>query len=236
MNSNMRKRIMAILLSGVICVSNCVVPSFASETALGSIVESETGGEKGSASAEIMEENQGEVENTGSEQGQEGGESGTEAEQIGEENTVQNTEDNSVRVLEESEQEALMVLSAETGTFANLDELKTFYEDNNGGTLQNALDFTNYNNKIIGANANGLILLSCVENQSFEGYTIKLSGLSGGGSNLAAQIEGFPAYTFKGLGRSGNSFKGTITVSDATTVSSIDLTLDRPFFNLNFPR
>ena len=194
------------------------------------VAESETDGEKGTA-ADIVEENQGEVENTGSEQGKEDVESGTEAEQAGEENTVENTEDNSVRVLEESEQEALMTLSAETGTFDNLVELKTFYNNNNTGALQNALDFTNDNQKIIGANANGLILLSCVENESFEGYTIKLSGLSGGGSNLSAQIEGFPAYHFKGLGRSGNPFKGTITVSDATTVSYIDLTLDCPFFN-----
>ena len=221
---------MAILLSGVICVSNCV-PSFASETAIEHIAESETDGDIGSASTEIKEENQGEVGNTGSEQGQEGGESGNEAEQGGEENTVESTEDNSTKVPKESRQEARMSLSAETGTFTNLEELKTFYESNNTGALQNALDFANYNNKIIGANANGLILLSCVENESFEGYTIKLSGLSGGGSNLASQIEGFPAYTFKGLGRSGSPFKGTITVSDSTTGSSIDLTQDRPFFN-----
>lgn len=265
MNSNMRKRIMAILLSGVIYVSNCVVPSFASETAMYPIAESETDGDIGPASTEIMEENQGEVGNTGSEQEQQGGESGGEAEQGGEEttvdpaevttedpannieettvdsaedntedttaeNTAENTEDNSAGATEESEQEALMALSAETGTFADLEKLKTFYEKNTG-TLQNALDFTNYSQKIIGANANGLILLSCVEGESFEGYTIKLSGLSGGDSNLSAQIDGFPTYHFKGLGRSGSLFKGTITVSDATTGTSIDLTLDQPFFN-----
>ena len=194
------------------------------------VAESETDEEKGTA-ADIVEENQGEVENTGSEQEKEGVESGTEAEQADEEIIVDNTEDNSARVLEETEQEALTTLSAETGTFANLEELKTFYGNYNTGALQNALDFTNDSQKIIGANANGLILLSCVENESFEGYTIKLSGLSGGGSNLSAQIEGFPAYHFKGLGRSGNPFKGTITVSDATTVDYIDLTLDCPFFN-----
>ena len=278
MNGNMRKRIMAILLSGAICVSNCIVPSYASGVTFDPVVESEAGSEKGSSSAGIVEENPGEVENTGSEQGQEGNESGDEAEQGGEEttvdpeeeasdnvenniadttidnvennivdttidntedntedataeNTADSTEDNLEEATEESEQEALMALSAETGTFADLAELKSFYEANDTGTLKNALDFTNYNNNIIGANANGLILLSCVENGSFEGYTIKLSGLSGGGSNLSSQIDGFPAYHFKGLGRSGSPFKGTITVSDATTVEYIDLTLDQPLFN-----
>ena len=101
MNSNMRKKIMAILLSGVICVSNCVVPSFASEAAMDTVAESETDEEKGTA-ADIVEENQGEVENTGSEQEKEGVESGTEAEQADEEIIVDNTEDNSARVLEET--------------------------------------------------------------------------------------------------------------------------------------
>lgn len=278
MNGNMRKRIMAILMSGAICISNCAVPSYASGVTFDSVVKSEAGSEQGSSAAEIVEETPGEVENTGSEQGQEGNESGGEAEQGGEEttvdheevasdneensivdttidnaennivdttidntedntedataeNTAENAEDNSEGATEESEQEALMTLSADTGTFASLEELKLFYETNDTGTLNNALDFTNYNNKIIGANANGLILLSCVENESFEGYTIKLSGLSGGGSNLSSQIDGFPAFRFNGLGRSDNPFKGTITVSDATTVKYIDLTLACPLFN-----
>lgn len=278
MNGNMRKRIMAILMSGAICISNCAVPSYASGVTFDSVVKSKAGSEQGSSAAEIVEETPGEVENTGSEQGQEGNESGGEAEQGGEEttvdheevasdneensivdttidnaennivdttidntedntedataeNTAENAEDNSEGATEESEQEALMTLSADTGTFASLEELKLFYETNDTGTLNNALDFTNYNNKIIGANANGLILLSCVENESFEGYTIKLSGLSGGGSNLSSQIDGFPAFRFNGLGRSDNPFKGTITVSDATTVKYIDLTLACPLFN-----
>ena len=235
MNSNMRKKIMAILLSGVICVSNCVVPSFASEAAMDPVAESETDGEKGTA-ADIVEENQGEVENTGSEQEKEGVESGTEVEQGGEENTVDNAEetivDHTVEDNAEDTEEVLMTLAADTGTFSTLGELKSFYDEyQSSGGLVNALDFTNYEQKIIGANANGLILLSCVENESFEGYKIKLSGLTGGGSNLSAQIEGFPAYHFKGLGRNGSPFKGTITVSDATTVSYIDLILDCPFFN-----
>ena len=109
MKSNMRKKIMAILLSGVICASNFAVPSFASEIAVGSIVESETEGDIVSASTEIMEDN-------------------TEESTV--ENTAENTEDNSARALDESEQDILTTLSAETGTFADLGELKTFYENN----------------------------------------------------------------------------------------------------------
>ncbi|MDY4834213.1 MAG: hypothetical protein SO181_03570 [Frisingicoccus sp.] len=223
MNGKMRKKIMAILLSGVICISNCSVQVFADEIVSNSNVESDTYDENEYISTDTAEEDtQENMDYTETEQE-------SESETIVYEDTEEESE--SEDEFEENTEELLMAL-ADTGTFSSLDELKGFYEANqSSGGLKNALDFTNYNKKTIGSNANGLILLSCVENESFEGYTIKLSGLSGGGSNLAAQIDGFPDYTFKGLGRSDNPFKGTITVSDSTTVTYIDLTLDRPFFN-----
>lgn len=225
MNGKMRKKIMAILLSGVICISNCSVQVFADEIVSNANVESGTYDEYEYISTDTAEEDtQENMDYTETEQ---------ETESV--EETVEYTdteeESESEDEFEENTEELLMALEG-TGTFASLEELREFYEKNqSSGGLKNALDFSNYGNKIIGANANGLILLSCVENESFKGYTIKLNGLSGGGSNLAAQIDGFPDYTFKGLGRSGNPFKGTITVSDSTTVTYIDLTLDQPFFN-----
>ena len=270
MNGNMRKRIMAILLSGAICVSNCTVPSFASGVTFDPVVESEAGSEQGSSAAGIVEENQGESENAGLEHEDEDGEnvlengnsvSGAGTDQNVEENgsgeidntNVDNTVDDAENTTEnisvdekldnaeedssaenaeegsvENPEENLMTMAAVAGTFDSIDELKTYYNANkeNEGFI-NALDFSAYNNKEIGANANGLILLSCVENESFEGWTIKVSGLSGSGATLTNEINGF---TFRGLGRSTFPFKGTITVSGASS-DTVAVILDTPFFN-----
>lgn len=56
MNSNMRKKIMAILLSGVICISNCSVPVFADEIVSNSNVESDTYDENEYISTDTAEE------------------------------------------------------------------------------------------------------------------------------------------------------------------------------------
>ena len=215
MNSNTMKKIISVLLSIMICVPNCVTQSYAIGTTVGSNFESETEGSDESNKTDIIQEQTSDIENVVDE-----------PEQPNEESTVENE----YGVLTASEQIDSPVILADEDVFANLAELQEFYKQNYTGGLQNALDFSNYETKIIGANAVGLILLSCVENETFEGYTIKLNGLSGGGSNLTTAITGYP-YTFHGLGRSDCPFKGTITVSDATQSDYIQVTLDRPFFN-----
>lgn len=215
MNSYTFKKIISILLSIMICVLNSVTPLYADEETPEFSSESET---------EVLDNSL--VEETIEEQVIENEEVNDEIEQ----NNTALIADNENVVSTASEQEYLPETVAEGDTFADIQTLKTFYESNNEGVLQNALDFTNFSNNTIGANAIGLILLSCVEQESFEGYTIILNGLSGGGSNLATAITGFP-YTFHGLGRSDYPFKGTITVSDATQVEYFDLIIDRPFFN-----
>lgn len=215
MNSYTFKKIISILLSIMICVLNSVTPLYADEETPEFISESET---------EVLDNSL--VEETIEEQVIENEEVDDEIEQ----NNTALIADNENVVSTESEQEYLPETVAEGDTFADIQTLEIFYKNNNTGVLQNALDFTNISNKTIGANAIGLILLSCVEQASFEGYTIILNGLSGGGSNLATAITGYP-YTFQGLGRSDYPFKGTITVSDATQGNYIQVTLDRPFFN-----
>lgn len=215
MNSNTMKKIISVLLSIMICVPNCVTQSYAVGTTVGSNFESETEGSDESNTTDIIQEQTYDIENDMDE-----------PEQPNEESTVDNESD----ALTAPEQIDSAVTLADEDVFASLNELKDFYERSNTGALQNALDFSNYDTKTIGANAVGLILLSCVEKETFEGYTIKLNGLSGGGSNLTTAISGYP-YTFHGLGRSDYPFKGTITVSDATQSNYIQVTLDRPFFN-----
>lgn len=226
MNSKMGKRILAILLSGAICVSNCPVETFASEMTLDPGVESElhTDEEIKAALEDIIEVNSQETENVEPVQDNQ-----VEAESTGSER--ENHEES------ENTEDTVMPMSEEIMTFKTLEELKDFYDKNKAAYgLENALVFPAQDtDKKITANANGLILLSCVdgEDASFEGYTIVLNGLSGGVSNMTAAITkaGLPALSFLGLGREAYPFKGIITVSEVTTDGSVGFVIGTPLFN-----
>lgn len=217
---------MAILLSGSICISSVPVESFAGEMISDSGVESEihTDGEIEATLEDIVEVNLEETENVDPEQGnpEETGSADSEQENQEEPDNIEDT---------------LMALSEETATFRTLEDLKTFYNANKVDYgLGDALDFQDQDtDKNITANANGLILLSCVdgEDASFEGYTITLNGLAGSTSNMTASItkEGSQSFSFLGLGREAHPFKGTITVSGAVKEKSLGFILGTPFFN-----
>lgn len=289
MNRRRIKRILAILLSVAICVSNCYVQLDASEKVNYSIkAESDT--KLLSLSDEDMEESLEVEASTGSVFEEDITEDATEGTQDivvpedtteapPEENPEEPSEDMDTsdettgtseeatgettgEILEESSEdmpdayddtdsgmeeimepssddeaeavgveEPLNGMLAEAGdTFASLEELKAFYTANSTNTvITNALDFPDENTIV--ANANGLILLSCVEGETFAGYTIKLKGISGGVSDLTRQITGFEGYTFCGLGRTDNGFAGTITINEAIDDAVVSFILDTPFFN-----
>lgn len=147
---------------------------------------------------------------------------------------VESSSDYSVEeTIEEPVQESTTISAqAEETTlsFATLDDLKTFVTENLS-KLGGAVSFGESNTNTITVNANGLILLSHVNN-SFEGITIRLNGLSGSQANLTSgfDIEEYGKISFEGLGRAGTPFKGTIT-SATEGDSSINVILDRPLFN-----
>ena len=212
MNGKMRKRILAILLSGVICISNCSVHVFADEIVSNADVESNTYDEDEYILTDTAEEDtQENIDYIETDQ---------ESESV--EETIEEFEDNS--------EELLMTLSADTGSFSSLEELEAFYEANQD-KLKDALTFSD-DSTTIKAKANGLILLSCVERENYEGKTIILSGLTGSASDLTKSIEGFSQFKFCGLGRSEFPFRGKITLDNSVTTNSVDLILDIPFFNV----
>ncbi|MGN0734050.1 MAG: hypothetical protein ACI4LC_07745 [Emergencia sp.] len=175
-----------------------------------------------------MGENQGEPGENVSGSGNTEGES--ESGNTLENNTVDNPVENTTNGLSENVNEPLMTLSSNVETFASLGELQTFYQDNSGSEgLSNALSFSG---NVISANAVGLILLSCVEGEdaSFKDKTIKLNGLSGSDANLTGTISGFDGIKFRGLGREDHPFKGTLTVSEASS-DAVNVIIDRPLFN-----
>lgn len=135
---------------------------------------------------------------------------------------IKNPEETPEEDLEDGINDAILMLSE--NSFSSLEELKEYYETNKESIpfLKKALVFSE--NEIV-ADANGLILLSCVEGEdaSFEGKKIKLKDLSGGDSDLTTPFQG---YTFKGLGRT-TPFKGTIT---AQNTDSVDMIINTPFF------
>lgn len=232
MNGKMGMKILAILLSGAICISNCPVESFASEMLANLGVESEIHIE------EEIEATPEEIESTDSEQGNQEELENTDPEQ-GNESIEENVEESAEENIEEVEntEDTMMTMSGETKTFSTLAELEVFYNNNKAVYgLENALIFPAQDaDKNITANANGLILLSCVEGEdaSFAGYTITLSGLAGSTSNMTASItkDALPTLSFLGLGREEHPFKGTITVSEAITDGSLGFILGTPFFN-----
>lgn len=199
------RRFLALLLAVVIGVSNSSVQLPAAELPVDE-VEEITSLESEDISEDTLEENSGE------------GEILTE-DPVSEESSDIGTEDSNPNG---------EVLEAETGTFISLDALQEFCSTNDNADIRNALSFSG--NEIV-ANANGLILLSCVEgtDAAFEGYTIKLNGLSGNGADLSDKTKLLGQYQFLGLGRSDNPFKGIIKTSDEGT--KIAVTLSTPLFN-----
>ena len=138
-----------------------------------------------------------------------------------------------------------------SASFSSLSELMIKYERNKD-QLGDALSFieskksnesvglfslldglVSDNNTIV-ADATGLILLSCVEDETFEGYTILLNGLSGNDANLTGSVEvEFETYYFCGLGKENYPFCGTIKTQQESD-TSINMVLNTPFFNIIF--
>ncbi len=228
MNSSLKKRIMVIMLSVVLCVSSCGIYAFASGLESEPVAESETNEGAESEGTEPAEENQ--VESGESESEVENSEGAAESGNTSGNNAAENPVENTSNSLVENVNEPIMNLTSNVETFDSLEELQTFYQANSGSEgLSDALSFSG---NVIGANAIGLILLSCVEGKdaSFKDKTIKLSGLSGSDANLTGAISGFAGIKFRGLGREDYPFRGTLTVSEASS-DTVNVIIDRPLFN-----